>query len=74
MDEMKLKLSSQFLRNIAAKIIRKVIKSKFGYDLDIDLNDLIISYKDGKARLILDVEADIEHAEFTKMINQIDLE
>lgn len=74
MDEMKLKLSSQLLRNIGARVIRKMIKKKLGYDLEVNLNDLMVSYKDGKARLILDVEADIEHGEFVKIIDQIDLD
>lgn len=74
MDEMKLKLSTTFLRGIVSKIISRMIYKKYGCKLDIQLNDLIIKYSDGKARLCLDVESEIKSEDFMKIVKSIGLD
>lgn len=74
MDEMKVKLSSKFMRNIVAKLIAKVLYKKYGYKIDIQLNDLDISVIDGDTKIITNVELKLDNKEFTKIVKQIGLD
>ena len=74
MDEMKLKLSSKFMRGIVTKIISKVIFSKLGYKIDIQLNEIQIENKDGKIHIHADVDGEMENEEFMKLIKGIGLD
>lgn len=74
MDEMKLKLSTAFMRNIVAKLIARAIYKKCGYKVDIQLNDLDISIIDGETTVSTNVEAKINSKEFVKIMKTIGLE
>ena len=74
MDEMKLKLSSKFMRGIVTKIISKVISSKLGYKIDIQLNEIQIENKDGKIHIHADVDGEMENEEFMKLVKGIGLD
>lgn len=71
MDEMKLSLSTKFMRNLIAKIIRKVIREKVGYQVTVDLNELEVSYIDGKAHIHTSVDLSMENEEFMKLIKSV---
>lgn len=71
MDEMKIKLSTKFMRNFAAKLISRTIYKKLGYKIDIQLNDLDINVVDGEAYISTNVEAKINNDEFAKLIKNI---
>lgn len=53
MDEMKIK--SHFLRGIFSKVITKKIKKKYGYDVNIDINDIDVVLTEGKIQLHVDL-------------------
>ena len=74
MDEMKLKLSTKFMRNIVAKLIVKMIYKKTGYKVNIQLNELDINVVDGEAYIFTSVEAKINSNEFVKIVKNIGLE
>lgn len=74
MDEMKLRLNTKFMRNIAAKLIAKAIYKKVGYKVDIQLNDLDISIIDGETKISANVEASVNSKEFMKIIKNIGLD
>ena len=74
MDEMKVKLTTKFMRNIAAKAIAMFIKSKYGYKVDIQLNDLDISVVDGETNVSVNVEAKLDSKEFVKIVKSIGLD
>lgn len=46
MDEMRIK--SAFLTNIIARIIERLIKEKFGYEMKMAIEEINASCKDGK--------------------------
>lgn len=70
MDEMKMKLTTKFMRGIINRLIRK----KFGYDVDVLLNSVHVTSTDGKVNIRLDAEASISHSEFLKLIKAIGLD
>lgn len=74
MDEMKLKLSTRFMRNIVAKLIARMIYKKTGYKVDIYLNELDINVIDGETHISTNVEAKIDSGEFMKIMKNIGLD
>lgn len=74
MDEMKLKLSTKFMRGMLSKLLSKMIYKKFGYKIDIQLNDLIVKYNDGRARLYVDADVDIDGDEFMNIMKSVGLD
>lgn len=71
MDELKMKLSTKFMRGIVSKLITKAISKKLGYKVDIQLNDLDISVIDGDANINANVEVKINNEEFMKIMKSI---
>jgi hypothetical protein len=74
MDEMKLKLSTKFMRNIVSKLISKSIYKKYGYKVNFQLNDLDVSFIDGETKISTNVEVKLESKEFMNIIKSIDLD
>lgn len=71
MDEMKLKLSTRIMRAIAAKLIARSIKKKYGCKVDIQLNELDISVIDGDAKVIVNAEVTMDNKEFMDIMKKI---
>lgn len=74
MDELKLKLSTKFMRNLVAKLITKIIQKKLGYKVKIQLNELEVKVIDGDAVVLANVEAKMDNKEFMKLLLNIDEE
>lgn len=74
MDELKLRLSTKFMRGIVTKLISKLIFKKSGYRVDIQLNKIEIETIDGKVHLHVDVDGEMDNAEFMKLIKSIGLD
>lgn len=68
MDEMNIKLSTKFMRNIVAKLLSKFIYKKVGYKIDIQLDSLDVRFIDGETRISANVEAKLNSEEFKKII------
>ena len=73
MDELKLSLSTKFMKNIITKIIAKAIFKKTGYKIDITLNKIEAETVDSKVCLRADVEAEMNNEDFVKLIKSGDL-
>lgn len=73
MDEMKLTLSTKFMRNVVAKIIAKIVYKKTGYKVNIQLNELDINVIDGETYISTSVEAKLSSDEFIKIMKNVDL-
>lgn len=72
MDEMKLKLTTKFMRGIVAKLIAKAIYKKTGCKVNIQLNDLDISIIDGETSINTNVEVKLNSNEFMKIMKSFD--
>lgn len=71
MDEMKLKLTTKFMRGIVSKLIEKSIYKKYGCIVNVQLNDLDISIIDGETTINTNVEAKISSEEFKKIMTKL---
>lgn len=74
MDEMKLRLSTKFMRGLVSKLIAKAIYKKYGYKVNIQLNDLDISVIDGETSINTNVEVKLNSGEFMKIMKNIGME
>lgn len=74
MDEMKLKLSTKFMRGMVSKLISKAVYKKLGYKVDIQLNDINVEFIDGETSIHADVDLRLDKDEFTKLIKSIKVE
>ena len=71
MDEMKLKLSTRFMRGVASKLIARLIYKKLGYKVDIQINDLDVNVIDGDTNINTNVEIKLKSEEFMKIKKDI---
>lgn len=71
MDEMKLKLSTRFMRGIVAKFIAKSLRKKFDTNVDIELNELEITTMNDKIYIHASLDGEITKEEFEKLIKTI---
>lgn len=74
MDELKIKLSTRFMRGIVAKLIKKAIFKQTGYEVDIQINEIGIETKDGKVHLHTSVDADVNYEDFRKILKNVNLD
>ena len=71
MDIMKIKLPNKIMRGIVTKIIKKSIAKKFGYDIDIRIEELEIKNENGRVYLHLNADAETSSEEFTDIVNKL---
>lgn len=74
MDELKLSLSTKFMRGIIAKLIAAAIHKKLGYSVDVFLNEVKVTATDGKIHIHVDIDADMTTEEFAKIVKSIGTE
>lgn len=72
MDEMR--IVSKFTREIISKAIKMVIRKKTGYNVDIRLNEAIVTVSDGKTHLHMDVDAELDKDELISILKGIGLD
>ena len=71
MDELKLNLSSKFMRGIVTKLIAKAIYKKTGYKIEVELNSINVEVINGKAHIHADVDVEIDNEELMKIVKTI---
>lgn len=71
MDEMKVKLSTKLMRNVVSKLIARAVRKKYGYEVDIQLNELDISVIDGETKILTNMELKMGSDEFKKLMKSI---
>lgn len=74
MDELKIGLSTKLMRGIVSKLISKLVQKKLGYKVDIQLNGVEVEMKEEKVHLHLNVDADLDKADFIEIIKSIGLD
>ena len=72
MDEMK--IVSKFTTNMISKLVKMVLRKKFGYDVDIQLNEINTTINEGRTHVHLDVDAELSKDELVKILKGIGLE
>lgn len=68
MDELKLVLSTRFMRGIITKMMRKAIFKKTGYEVDIQINRIEVDTHDGKIHLHMDADAEVNSEDLVNIM------
>lgn len=71
MDIMKLKLSTKLMRGIAAKLIERAIRKKFGCKVNIRLDELDINAVNGNAAIKVNAEITMDDKEFNEIVKKV---
>lgn len=71
MDIMKLKLSTKLMRGIAAKLIERAIRKKFGCKVNIRLDELDVNAINGNAAIKVNAEITMDDKEFNEIIKKV---
>lgn len=74
MDEMKLKLSTRFMKSVVAKLMSKYIQKQTGYRVKIRLDDLDVWILNGDTTVKVNLEAKLNNEDFNKIIKSIELD
>ncbi len=64
-------LESKFMQTIISKILKKIVKKKIGYDIDIQITELQVFNFDDKARIILGATTDIQRDELNNILKGV---
>lgn len=73
MDELKLVLHTRFMRSVVTKMLSKAIFKKTGYDVDIQLNKIEAETYEGKIRIHMDIDAELNKEDLVKILKSGDL-
>lgn len=73
-DELRVKLSTNFMKSVVSKLISTMIRNKFGIKVDFSIKDLDVEYINGEARVRTSLEANLDKGEFTKIIKSVGLD
>ena len=59
-----------FMKNLIAKIMKRTIKKKLGYEVDLDISDLEVTFDDGtgKAVIHLNTKVTMDKTELKKIM------
>ena len=68
-----MKIGSKFTTGIISKLVSMVIRKKFGYDVQLKLNEVTATVNDGKTHVHLDVDAELTKEELNKILTSIGL-
>lgn len=72
MDE--LKIRTPLVKALISRILKKTLKKSLGCDIDILLNNLSISIKDGKAHICISAEGDVSVNDISCILKKADIE
>lgn len=71
MDEMRVKLTTKFMRKMVSKLIVKMVYKQTGCKIDIQLDELDVWAIDGNTTLKVSGEVKLNKEEFNKIIESI---
>lgn len=74
MDEMRVKLSTRFMRNIVSKLVSRFIYKKTGCKVNIQIKELDALVINGDTNIKLNVEAKLKSEDFNKIMESLDVD
>lgn len=72
-DELKVRLSSSFMKGIVSKLIAKSVYKKYGYKVTVRLDDLDIWSIDGDTSIKVNAELKMNSKEFKQLMKDLDV-
>lgn len=72
MDEMTIKLRSNFLKKTLSAILSNILYKKIGYRVDISIDKLEVDHNDGETSVSAGVDLKLNSAEFFKIMKTLE--
>lgn len=69
-----IKLPAEIMKGIISKVIKSMLKKKFGCDIDLQINGLSITPVDHSMSLHLDIDASINNDDLMRIIKTASLQ
>ena len=66
-----MKIQSKFMTGLVSRIVKKVLRTKLGCEVDIQLNEFRTTVIDDKTHVHLDLDADLTKEELNKLLKTI---
>ncbi len=70
----KLEIGSKIVKGVISKLIKMAVKKKFGYEVDVRIEELNAVIIDGKAHIHLNADAQMSKDELMKAIKTAGLD
>ena len=64
----KMILESEFVRGIISKLIRRAVKKKYGYEIDVSIDKVNATYSNGKMNVQLGLSTELTKEELWKIL------
>lgn len=68
-----MKIQSKFMTGLVSRIVKKVLRTKLGCEVDIQLNEFRTTVIDDKTHVHLDLDADLTKEELNKLLKTMAL-
>lgn len=69
-----MKISSKFTTSLLSKVVGMALNKKLGYKIDIQINDIEATIDDGKTHVHVNMDAEMNSDELTKVIKNIGID
>ena len=69
-----MKISSKFTTSLLSKVVGMALSKKLGYKIDIQINDIEATIDDGKTHVHVNMDAEMNSDELTKVIKNIGID
>ena len=66
-----MKIQSKFMTGLVSRIVKKVLRTKLGCEVDIQLNEFRTTVIDDKTHVHLDLDADLTKEELNKLFMRL---
>jgi hypothetical protein len=75
MDEMKLTLTkNNLMQTVLAKAISSIIQKKLGCKVNVEVNEVVVTSREGKTEIHLDIDANMGNAEVMRLVKKAGIE
>ena len=64
----KMILESEFVRGIISKLMKRAVKKKYGYDIDVNIDKVNATYANGKMNIQLGLSTELTKEELFKIL------
>lgn len=68
-----MKIRTSFMKSLIARVVKKVIENKLGYEADIQINEISITFDGNKAVAHINADAEMNKDELLKIIKKTGL-
>ena len=66
-----LRISTPWMKGFIANAVKKMVRKKFGYSIDLDLNNIYVSTDEEGAHIHISANVDMDKPSFDKMLGEI---